>query len=109
MSKLTDNIKDFHLLHGLKQKELAKLIERAPSTLSNWEKGEASPDGDSIYKLCKVFEVTPNVLFGYEQNADLESFIQGKDAVLNELKELNKQKAVLENRLKAYSKLLSRQ
>lgn len=108
MSKLNDNIKDFRLLHGLTQKELAKKIGRASSTLSTWEKGEASPDGESIYKLCEALEVTPNVLFGYEQNTDLEVFIQGKDAVLLELKEINKQKADLENKLKAYSRLLSR-
>lgn len=108
MSKLTDNIKDFRLLHGLTQKELAKMIDCAPSTLSNWENGEASPNGESIYKLCKVFDVNPNILFGFEEYKDLESFIQGKDAVLCELKEINKQKAELENRLKAYEKLTSR-
>lgn len=108
MSKLTDNIKDFRLLHGLTQKELAKMIDRAPSTLSNWEKGEASPDGESIYRLCEVFQVNPNVLFGYEENKDFKLFLQEKDAVLVELQEINKQKAKLENRLKAYDKLSSR-
>ena len=109
MSKLNDNIKDFRLLQGLTQKELAKKIGRAASTLSTWEKGEASPDGDSIYKLCEAFDVTPNVLFGFEQNTDFEAFMQGKDSVLKELKEINKQKSQLENRLKAYAKILGRQ
>lgn len=109
MRKLNDNIRDFRLFHGLTQKELAKMIGRAASTLSTWENGEASPDGESIYKLCDAFHVTPNVLFGYEQNADLEVFIHGKDDILLELKEVNKQKAQLESRLKAYAKLLSRQ
>ena len=108
MSKLTDNIKDIRILRGLTQKELAKKIERAPSTLSNWEKGEASPDGDSIYRLCDALEVTPNLLFGYEKFFDLDEFVQSKDKVMNELKEINKQKAELENRLKAYTNYLSR-
>ena len=108
MSKLTDNIKDFRLLHGLTQKQLAKMIDRAPSTVSNWEKGEASPDGDCIYKICDVFDVTPNVLFGIEQNNELETFIKDKESIIKELEEINRQKNELENRLKSYTKLLSR-
>ena len=54
MSKLNDNIKDFRLLHGLTQKELAKKIGRASNTLSTWEKGEASPEAQAALQKVLV-------------------------------------------------------
>lgn len=108
MSKLTENIKSFRLLQGLTQKQLAEMIDCAPSTLSNWEKGEASPNGDNIYKLCEVFSTSPDVLFGFKPIQDLEKMEIDREITLKQLEDIKKQKLELENRIQAYARILNR-
>ena len=47
---------------NLKQKEMAKLLDIPPNTLSRWENGASTPDAESlaaIYSLAKDKKVTP--------------------------------------------------
>lgn len=107
-SKLTENLKSFRLLHGFTQKQLAEKIECAPSTISSWENGEASPNGDFIYKLCEVFNTCPDVLFGFKPIEDLEKLMVDRDVAIKQLEEIKKQRLELENRIQAYARLLNR-
>ena len=108
MSKLTDNIKTFRLLSGMTQRQLAQILECSPSTLCNWENGNACPPGDSIYKLCEVFKTNPNTLFGFEPIEELEKLEIDRETSTKQLEEIKKQMVELENRIQSYSKLLNR-
>ena len=108
MSRLSENIRNLRLLHGLSQRQLANEIERVPSTISNWERGSISPDGDSIEKLCVYFKITPNQLLGWEKCPELDRYIADMDVAIKEMEELQKKKSELETRIRAYQKLLSR-
>ena len=108
MSKLSDNIKNLRLLNGLSQKQLAKMIDRSPNTISNWESGTVTPDADVLEDLCQIFKVNPNQLFGWEKYHDLEIFLEKKKTILVEMAELQKQKSEIDARLKMYADELNR-
>ena len=48
----------------LTQKELAKLINAAHNSISNWENDQNKPDPDTIQNLCWALDVQPNYFFG---------------------------------------------
>lgn len=68
--KLNDNIRNFRTFRGIKQQQLADMLNKSKSVISNWERGENSPDLDSCEMLCKILKVTPNQLFGWEENPE---------------------------------------
>ena len=51
----------------LTQKELAKLINAAHNSISNWENDQNKPDPDTIQNLCWALDVQPNYFFGETQ------------------------------------------
>ena len=106
MSQISENIRNYRLLHGLSLKQLGVLIDRVPTTVSNWERGEKSPDAESITKLCEVFEITPNQLFGLERSEQLENFIMNREAAVKEMEKLQEERSQLDARIKAYQQLL---
>ena len=108
MSKLSDNINNLRLLNGFSQKQLAKLIDRSPNTISNWETGAVTPDADVLEDLCNIFKVNPNQLFGWEKFPDLELFLEKKKSILIEMEELKNQKAEIDAKLKMYADELNR-
>ena len=67
MSTLNENIKKFRELRKMNQKQLADFLQKSRAVISNWERGANSPDPDTIEQICKVLNVTPNML--WEQDA----------------------------------------
>lgn len=74
--KINENIKNFRTFRGIKQQDLADMLGKSKSVISNWERGENSPDVDSCEKMCKILRVTPNELFGWEKNQEYEKAAQ---------------------------------
>lgn len=48
------------------QKELAEKLSSAQRNVSNWENGVNEPDLDTVVKLCEIFHVSLEELFGLE-------------------------------------------
>lgn len=71
---INENIKNFRIFRGIKQQDLADQLKKSKSVISNWERGENSPDVESCETLCKIFKVTPNQLFGWEANQEYEEW-----------------------------------
>lgn len=60
---------------GLKQSELAELIEvKSAAVISNWEKDINKPDADKIIKLCEVLDISASYLLDYYGNTTHLSF-----------------------------------
>lgn len=55
MSNLSENLKNFRLLRGLSQADLARIVHRSPNVISNWERGINSPDVEIVEQICKLF------------------------------------------------------
>lgn len=66
MSKIGENIKKFRVERNMTQADLGERVGKAPSVIANWEAGTNRPDVDSVMKMCSVFEIDANTLFGWE-------------------------------------------
>ena len=99
---INENIKNFRIFRGIKQQELADQLKKSKSVISNWERGENSPDLDSCETLCKIFRVTPNQLFGWEPNPEYE---QWKQKVAENQKRINALKNKMESMTAEIAKL----
>lgn len=108
MGKLQENIKNLRILNGLSQRDLAEKIDRSTNTISNWEMEKATPDADVLEKLCQVFGVTPNQLYGWESCKELEDFVNEKKELMLQLENLQREKLEIDARIKAYSEQLYR-
>ena len=50
---------------GLQQLDVAEFLKMTSASVSNWEKDANIPDMDTLYKLCKFFDVTMDELLGF--------------------------------------------
>lgn len=55
---------------GLKQKELAELINMPANTFNGYETGKRSPSIDLVQDLSRVLNVSPNYLLGYSNDTE---------------------------------------
>jgi transcriptional regulator with XRE-family HTH domain len=57
-------IKEYREELGITQKELADSINNLQRNVSNWEKGTAEPDCQTIMRLADFFNISTDELFG---------------------------------------------
>ncbi len=108
MSKLPENLKNIRLMRGLSQKQLGEKLNKSPNAISNWEKGTSSPDVDLLETICKVLNVSPNQLYGWEPCKELEDFLAHEAEILLEIDKLTKKRSEIDRKLQEYSLKLSR-
>ena len=100
MSKiLNENIKNFRKFKRITQEELALKIGKSKNVISNWERGDNSPDVDNIDKICQILGVTPNQLFGWEKYPEYEKYIEIMDKKAKKLSELIDEKNSLDKQI----------
>lgn len=73
---LNENIKNFRKFKGITQEALAAKIGKSKNVVSNWERGDNSPDVDCIEKICQFLGVTPNQLFGWDKYPEYERYLE---------------------------------
>ena len=49
---------------GMKQKDFALKIGVSPSQVSEWLKGKATPNYDTLKKICAAFNISADYLLG---------------------------------------------
>ena len=59
-----NRIKDLRLGRGMRQPDLADLLNCTAMTVSRYERGEADPDIVTILRLCEIFGCTADYLLG---------------------------------------------
>lgn len=64
--EIRHRIKELRKEKGLKQKELAELLNKSPTAVASWEQGLSEPNVNDIRTLCKIFEITSDYLLGLE-------------------------------------------
>ena len=53
---------------GLKQKDVAKILEIKQSTVSMWETGQSKPRADTLMKLSKILDCKVEELLEEQEN-----------------------------------------
>lgn len=76
------NLKQLRLDRKLTQAALANALDVAQTTISSWERGEKSPDPDTLVRLANFYNVSVDYLLGREnkKEAPLPVPMLGKDA-----------------------------
>lgn len=64
MSKLAERLKELRNVKGLRQSDLAELLNVPRSTLATWETGKFNPDLKTIEKLSEILGVSTDYLLG---------------------------------------------
>jgi transcriptional regulator with XRE-family HTH domain len=59
-------LKEYREKLNLSQRDMAALLNISQQGYWAWEKGISFPNGDRILQLCKIFDCTPNDLFGFK-------------------------------------------
>ena len=108
MSDLHENIKNMRMMRGFSQKELGERIHKSANAISNWEKGSTSPDVDMLEGLCRILEVTPNQIYGWDPCPDLDNYLQEKAQMLYDMDDLIRQRAEIDAKIREYSLSLRR-
>lgn len=67
------NLIKYRNLMGLKQSELAKMINYSDKSISKWERGEGLPDLKATKSLCDIFGITVDDML--KENSDHEKKI----------------------------------
>ncbi|MBQ7881050.1 MAG: helix-turn-helix transcriptional regulator [Clostridia bacterium] len=65
-NKFALNIKELRLLAGLKQIDLAKILNTTQRKISYWEIGQIEPDLDTLWLIADFFNITIDELIGRE-------------------------------------------
>ena len=107
--EINEILKYMRQIKHMSGKSVAEKIGCAPNTLANWEKGKVSPPVDAAFKLCEVYDITPNQLFGYEPIPDIEVYLENNVKILLEIQKLENAKAEAEKRIREYQKRLSQE
>lgn len=88
---INKNIKSLRLKHSLTQEEFAEKIDISIHGLSNIERNRYQPTAETVDKICKAFDITPNMLLLNSADTD-EDIINNIVALLSTCKkrQLNK-------------------
>ena len=66
--KFGEDIKKCRKDAGLSQKDVAKIIGVYQSSVSDWENDISRPDYETLFELCKLFNVSIYDLLGVDEN-----------------------------------------
>ena len=109
---MEENIKDVvakNLLYYRKknkitQRELADKLGVKHNAISAWENGVNSIDIDTLFKICKIFGVTVNDMYGMESTnsapTTLAAHFDGDEYTEEELNEIKQFAEFVKNRKK---------
>ena len=61
------NLKNELISRSITQEKLAKELGTTQATVSRWIKGVNQPDFETLFMICRILEVTPNDLLGWEE------------------------------------------
>lgn len=78
MSIFSKNLKNARINKKVSQKKIAKYLDLTESGYAHWEQGRTEPDTNTIIKICKILEISPNELFGYDDILGFEDYDETK-------------------------------
>lgn len=84
---LAENIKKYRKELNMTQDELAEKLGITLGTISKWERGNSEPDVDYIMDLAEIFQVSVDVLLGFNMRGNnLELILERINKLWNERK-----------------------
>lgn len=72
MNTIGKNLERMMIQRQLTERQLAKMVDVYPSSISQWLKGIREPQAYSIVKLCKALDCSADELLGIQRNCTRE-------------------------------------
>jgi len=104
METLGEKLRAARTRKGMKQSDVAALLDCAPTSLTNWENGKVQPSVEVLARLCEVLDVSPLDLLSRKYTYEEIVRISGKAAYERTYEEqiaLNFSRAILEKLMPA--------
>lgn len=89
-------LRELRVEKGLSQKELGNILNTAGNTITNWEKGKAEPNINTLLRLADIFNVSLDFLCGRKEEGTVIEYYEPipiskeERELLNYYKRLNK-------------------
>lgn len=64
---INEKLKEARKKANLTQEEVEQKSGINKKTISNWENGVSRPDVDNVAILCRIYEITPNTIFEWDE------------------------------------------
>lgn len=68
---ISNNIVYYRKKIGLTQSQLAEKLGVKTTTVSTWERGASSPDIETLYDICKIFDVSLDEMYGVNTKREI--------------------------------------
>lgn len=75
MEELSASIKNFRSFRNMSQRKLAEKLNKSVNTVANWERGLSCPDVKTLIDLCRILQITPNQLLGWDDNKEYIDYL----------------------------------
>ena len=107
---MSENIKEtvaknllyYRKKNKITQKELAEKLGVKHNAISSWENGVNSIDIDTLFRVCQIFGITVNDMYGMSSQSDepttLAAHFDGDDYTEDELDEIKQFAQFVKNR-----------
>lgn len=77
---ISQNIASCRKRYGLTQAQLAEKLGVKTTSVSSWERGANAPDIETLYKICQLFHLTLDEIYGVaSDNMTVAAHLDGKD------------------------------
>lgn len=95
---IAKNLLYYRKKNKITQKDLAEQLGVKHNAISSWENGVNSIDIDTLFRICKIFGVTVNDMYGMSLSAEANTTAAHKDEgdfTPEELKKIEEYKKLL--------------
>lgn len=76
---------------NMTQQNLANILGVGKSAISQWENGGNSIDIDTLTRICDIFNVSVNDMFGIYSNVQAEQLLPFEKLIINHFRSLNQE------------------
>src|SRR5690349_11663795 len=76
-SPLSENLKSLRHESGLKQSELAEILEISEKSWSNYERGANEPDIETLLRIANYFDVSVDSMIGRDISMIAKELVSG--------------------------------
>lgn len=108
---MSENIKDtiaknllyYRKKNKITQKELADMLGVKHNAISSWENGVNSIDIDTLFRVCQIFGITVNDMYGISSTPEpttIAAHFEGEEYTESEMEEIKNFADFVKNRRK---------
>ena len=75
-AKVPGILKEYRRRYGYSQEDVARLLHMNKDAYAKYEQGKNAMTLDRLLSLCEIYNVTPNILLGYEDLSRVNSICE---------------------------------